>query len=199
MHEAKVPAPDLVLPPMTKDFHNWEYIIRYIGVVDFEGLYNLVCKWLRYRKFQVYEDLHKFKPPEIEIKLDCRRKKTSYKRDRINIHFHMFKNKDVEVLKGDKVVKMIDVRLKIKFSSFIETGYANELGWDRWQTSRFFLTLRNFINKHIIKKEIDMVDSDTLYYELYELHQKVKEYLDLEARYNSYSRSESEAVPKEGD
>ncbi len=186
MAEVEVTVPETIVPVNTDSFHNPDFVIRYKGAVDFDGLYNMICKWMRYRKFKVYEVNHKFKPPEIEIELDGRRKKDAYKRDRIYIHFHMFKNKDVEVLRGDKVIKMIELRMKILFKSYIDTNYPNIIGWQRWKSSKFTLFLQNFFNKYIIKKEIDLQDSDVLYYELYELHAKVKEFLKLESRGNAY-------------
>ncbi len=186
MAEVVVPEPDLKLPSVMKEFPAPDFIIKYRGVIDFDGLYKLVCKWLTNRKFQLYETTHKVKPPEIEIVLDGRRKRTAYKRDRVFVHFHMFKNRDVLEDYNGKKIKKIDVRMKITFSCKIETGYPNYFGWNRWQESRFKMVLQNFLNRYILKKEIDLKDADQLYYELYELHGKVKEFLGMESKASAY-------------
>ncbi|RLE41614.1 hypothetical protein DRJ48_05210 [Candidatus Woesearchaeota archaeon] len=186
MTEVVVPPPDTSLPRVLDKFDAPTFMVRFKGVVDFDALYNMVCKWLRYRKFQVYETTHKYKPPEIEVVLDCRRKKTGYKRDRVKVHFHMFKNRDVEVMKGDKIVKMMEVRMTIRFSCYVETGYANYFGWNRWRTSKLTMVLQNILNRYILRKEIDSVDADALYYELYDLQKKVKDFLKMEAHGGAY-------------
>ena len=181
-----VPPPDTKLPGRIHEWHNPTFIIRYRGLVDLTGLYKLVTNWVRYQKFQMYEAQQKIKDPKIEFKLDCRRKKTAYKRDRIYIHFLMFRVRQVEVVVGDKIKKMEDIRMKIYFKSFVETNYGNFFGWQRFQASKLTMFFENFINRYILKKEIDLADTDALYYELYQLHTKVKSFLKMETRGNAY-------------
>jgi hypothetical protein len=184
--DAKVDEGYTSVPKVANEFRNPDFIVRYKGVFDFDGLYKLVTSWIKHQKFKLYETNQKWKPPEVEIMLDCRRKKTGYKRDRIKVHFWGFKNGEVEKLEGDKVKKLWDARMKITFSSYVETGYSNYFGWERWGISKFTMVLMNFLNRYVIKKELDLVDTDVLYYELYQLHAKVKEFLQLESRGSAY-------------
>lgn len=186
MADVQVPTPDISVPKVKDKEANPVFMVRFKGTVDFDGLYSLIYGWLKERQFKIYETTHKFKPPEIEIKLECNRKKTAYKRDVVVVNIHLFKIRDLEVKSGDGTKKLMEVRMKIKFSSMVETGYSNIFGWSRWGVSKGAMVLQNILNRYILKKEIDLVDSDAIYYELYDLQKRVKDFLGMAAKGSAY-------------
>ncbi len=182
---AKVPYEPSV-PKVDKDLDmsHMKARVKFRGAFDLDGLYKTMYKWFEDKQFEFHETLYKSKPPELELEWRGERKKTGYIRDVIRVYFHLF-GSDVEAVKKGVKQKLMKGRLQIDFWGIVETDYPSITGKRRW-TSSMLLALQNFYNKYIIKKELDLAYTDTLYYEVYQLHDVVKDYLDLEAKGHTY-------------
>ena len=171
--------------PVPQPYVMPRFRIRYKGVFDLDGLYKKMVLWLKRRNFEFQERMYKDKPPELEIWWQARRRKTGYLMDVIDAHIHMFDMEKVEIIEKGIKKQRVHARITITLWPTVETGYADIFGDQRWD-SAFHRKLMSFYNKYVIRKDLDLTYTDALYYELYNLHAFVKEYLKMEARGNLY-------------
>ncbi len=100
------------------------------------------------------------------------------------MYIHLF-GSEIDAVKSGVKQKLMKGRLQIELNGVTETDYPNLTGEQNFRKS-WELKLQDFYNKYIIKKELDLEHTDSLYYEVYQLHDVVKSYLDLEAKGNTY-------------
>jgi len=55
----------------------------------------------------------------------------------------------------------------------------------RFPNSPFYRGLQDFYHKYIMRKDIENYWEDELYYHTLKLHQKIKEFLDMETKTNA--------------
>lgn len=158
--------------------------IRYSGLFDWAGLYKMMHDWLVNDEFEVHEYKYKHKVPglggEDQLGWRCWRKESEYVRFWINVNFHLWSLKEVQVIRDGKSVTLMSGRIWIDFMSDLELDYEG-----KFEGSKFREELRNFYHKFIIWKNIDMLLTDKLWYVMYKLQTKVKEFLDLESQANA--------------
>jgi hypothetical protein len=160
--------------------------LRYSGLVDLEGLFKMIKEWLDYRHFRVFEPAHKRKPMprgfEHEVEFQGIRKETEYVRYIINVYIHAQYTDEVEV-----VEKGVKKKIQNTGSMYMEIWPTVELDWQaRWEKTPFMKKVRKFFHEYIIKTYIMVVWVDRVYYITYKLHTKLKEFLDLQSKYNAY-------------
>jgi hypothetical protein len=156
-------------------------MIHYSGIVDFEGLYRMLVKWFRDRKYDFYETLYKDKPPELEIEWAAWRKLDDFYKHDIRISFHLYDIKDVETIKDGVKKKMIYTRMIMKFDPIIIYDWQN-----RWSESPLTKVLFKFYMANVVKREFQLKYADALWYLHYQLHAKVKEFLGMETAGNAF-------------
>lgn len=161
--------------------------LRYEGVVDLEEMYQTLREWLDYRRFEFHERGHKNKPMphgrEHEITFYAERKESEYVMFIINIYIHAFYVEDVEIIKNGQKKKVQKVG-----SMYIDIWPTLRLDWQgRWESSSFKRKARTFFHKFIIPAYIGIELEDHLYYMMYKLHTKLKEFLDMESKYTAYA------------
>jgi len=152
--------------------------LKYKGVFDFEGLYRLMVRWLKERKFEFYETLHKAKPPELELVWRAERRKTGYIMEVIDIYFHLWDAFDVEVIQDGKKKILTKARMSVSLTPRIITAYGDIFGSKRWNTE-IERRMMSLFNKYIIKQDLDQMYDDVLYYETYKLHTAMKKFLGM--------------------
>jgi len=161
--------------------------IRYKGVFDFEGMYRMMHAWLINKRFLFYEDLYKDKVStpfgnELEIKWRAEKKVSEYVKEYVYIYFHLWDFSEVEVIKEGKKQKMTKSRMEIKFEAKLELDYTKKFA----KGSPFAQKLGSFYLNKVIYWEWRIKYADSLTYQLYDLHARVKKYLDLISDTNAY-------------
>jgi len=160
--------------------------IKYRGIYDLDGLYKFMANWLRQRRFEVYENLYKSKPPELEIRIRAERKKTGFVMDVITIYYHSYGEYDVDVVVNGKKKKMTNARMTITIGGEIRAPYEDIFGRPRWTANAVERRLLNLFRNWFMKRELEAAYWDVLYYEMWKFHGAIKDFLKFEAKGNEY-------------
>ena len=159
--------------------------LRYIGVFDFDGLYNLIISWYKDNLYNFKEEKHEFKPTKLgkEIKLvwNGDKKVTGYVKYKIKIWMKIYDVNNVEVMENGIKKKKIKGRLELKITGNVDLDYEK-----RWENSEFNEKLRNFFHKYILKFYIMFKVGDPFYYKIFGLLTNIKKFLNMETSYNAY-------------
>ena len=163
-----------------------KHIIRYKGLFDFDGLYNLVAAWIKSRKYWFHEGKYKHKVPspagaEQEITFTGEKQVTEYYSEHIQVDFHLWDMTEVEVDQNGMKKTLTNARMEIVISGKLLLDIEG-----RYENNRFLLELRHFMHKYVIKEDIETVAYDELRYRMYKLHKVMKDYLDMQTKGNEY-------------
>ncbi len=156
--------------------------IKYVGIVDFDGLYRMMVDWFTDRKYDFYEKLYKDKPPELELEWIAMRKVDDFYKYQIEIYFHLWDVREVDVIKDGVKKKMIECRMMIWFDPILIIDWQ-----DKWKGGWMVEKMFSFYTKNVIKREIELKYGDPLWYHTYNLMTRVKEHLGMETGSNAYS------------
>jgi len=156
------------------------------GIFDFDGLYRVMHDWFGEMKYYFEEILYKHKVPspsgaEEHIKWTGWRKVTEYIKFNIYIYIILRDMKEIEVIKNGQKKRLTKARMTMEFSGNVEVDYTN-----RFQNSPFFRNLFHFFNDYVMKKRIDTLYTDQLWYRIIKLYTVAKEYLEFETKSNAY-------------
>ena len=159
--------------------------IKIVGIFDLDKVMRGMQKWIVDQGYEFQENQFKHKVPspagaEWEVRWKSWRKVTGYTKFWINIFFHIWDMKEVEVIKDGKKQKLTKARMLIEFYGEVELDYDNKM-----EGSVLKEALREFYHKFVIKRQIDGGWEDELYYRIYKLHRWVKEWLDFETKANA--------------
>lgn len=162
-----------------------ELRLMFDGPFDLSNLYTKCRSWFEKRQFEFHEFNYKHKKPmasgqEIQIKWLGFRNDSEYVRSEIRIWIHVWDLQTFDAIKDNKKVKMNKGRIRFSFDAFIVTDYR-----DRWEGSRFSLGLRDFYDKYLLKKKLDLWRTN-LELETHKLHTHVKELLDMGSKGEEY-------------
>lgn len=158
---------------MVKDeLHVIRFEMRHNGTFDLDKLYKVMRKWFKDRKYLFQEDVHKFKPPELELEWSGVRKETGYRQAKVEMAFHSWYHKDIKVKKDGKEKKMVDARVQIILTATMIYDYSN-----RFNTP-LLVALEKFLKKFILFYYVIIVWPDRLHYELVDFQNKIKEVLE---------------------
>lgn len=154
--------------------------LKYKGVFDYNELVTFIINWLLDRKYEVNESLqkHKMSCPhgfEIERNIDAERKIDDYFMYKVSVNLHLWDAFEQDAVKDGKDVQLWNARMEVQIHFDVVCDYAG-----RYETSPFMVKLRNFYDQYIIKGTIIGGHADPLYYKLLSLHQKLKEFLEME-------------------
>ena len=161
-------------------------IIRYRGLFDYDGLYNVMVQWFKQRGFWFHERTYKHKVPtalgaEQEIEWTAEKEITDYYKFEYNVKWHLWEITEVEVVKEGVKKVLTNARLEIKLDGTLSIDWEKRFG-----TSTFWTFVRDWYHKYIIRKEIETIWYDTFYYRLQRLHKVIKDFLDMEAKGYAY-------------
>ena len=172
----------------TINYRDIRYIppVKYSGIFDFEGLMKLMRGWIINQGYEFHENSVKYKVPspkgaEQEFVWWGWRKVNSYMKFHMDVWLKFNDLHDVEVVREGKKEKLQSSTFQIEISARLELDWGSRFGG-----SSFLQNLAAFYDKYIIKKDIDMIYSDQLYYRMYKLQQAIKGYLQMETRDSAY-------------
>lgn len=155
--------------------------LQYKGILDMQDLYETIADFFRQKKFKFYEPQQRLRRPspfgaEILYQFRATRKVEEYYEWAVNVNMETFDLHDVEVvLKDGTKKKMTKGRIWMQISGNVEMDYEKI-----WEKSAFLAQLKSFYNKYIIKKRIEGVWWDELYYKIVlRLHALIKERLKM--------------------
>lgn len=160
--------------------------IRYKGLFDFDGLYNLIAEWLKSRGYWFKETSFKHKVPsalgaEQEMKFTGEKKSTEYVEQDVTISFHLWDITEVEVERNGVKKKFVNGRIQIEITGKIKLDYE-----ETFNKSSFWKKVRSFYYNYIMQPEIFSM-ADQLYYRLIKLQTSIKDFLDMQTKSNEYS------------
>ena len=193
MADDKKRAPQEVLPkptpyegPAKNYLKLWPLTIKYDGIIDWEGLYRLIADWYidRGYYFEQGDIKHKVPTPagaQDEYKFTGWKKTTQHLVEKIDLQIILYDLKEIDVIKDGKKKKLIKARMVIYFAGGVETAYD-----PRWDQTTFGRYLRTVYEKLLIKKDMEALWWDRLYYIRYKLHTEIKKFLEMQARENAY-------------
>jgi len=156
----------------TIEFKVVSFEIKRSGVFDLDKLYKGMRKWFKDRKYKFHEKVHKFKPPELELEWEGNRKETGYRKVRTVMQFHSWYHKEVKVKKDGHEKNMVDARFQIILTTYVSYDYKNAFD------SPFKQFLQKFMHKFILFYYIYIIWPDRAYYELVDLQNKIREFID---------------------
>ena len=160
--------------------------IKFRGLYDLEGLYKFMANWLRQRRYEVHETMYKSKPPELEIRLYGERKHTGFVMWVITVYYHSWGEYDVDAVVNSKKKKMTNARMKLVLNGDVVAPYEDIFGRPRWTSNSIERRLLNLFRNWFMKRELESIEIDTLYYEMYKFHGAIKDFLKYEAKGNVY-------------
>jgi hypothetical protein len=152
-------------------------LIHFRGVFDLDGMYKMIYKWYKDYNYAFYETLHKAKPPELELELTGERKSSGYYKQFVDISFHFWGLKDVEVVVDGQKKIMQEARFTLSFSAHVKSDFDGA-----WETEKSALRakLKYFYENYLIKKEILVDLYDPLVIEIRGLADQIKAHLGME-------------------
>jgi len=159
-------------------------VVKYKGLFDLQGLYSLIRSWYDKRGFEFHENLYKTHEPKtgnMEVFIKGFRHDTPYMQVWVDVIFRLWDLHDVEVIHAGKKKQMMKARLTIQIESWIETDYER-----KWEKSKFFVSLRDFYEKYIIKRKIEMY-INKIEYEVHNFQNALKKELKMEATGGAYT------------
>jgi hypothetical protein len=158
--------------------------IRYKGIWDMQDLYQSMVDYFRRKKFKFYERIYKHKHPspfgvERQYTWRATRKESEYLHFQIDIYYHTYDAHDIEVVLPDGTKKTFTKgRLWMEFTGVMSYDWEK-----RWNENVFYAELKNFFNKYVIRKKMEHLWWDQLWYrELHPLHEIIKEKLKMESQ-----------------
>lgn len=162
-------------------------LIRYKGVFDFEGLYRMMHAWLINKRFYFHEDLYKDKVAtpfgnELEIRWTAEKKVTEYIKEYVTVYFHLWDFSEVEIIKDGKKMKMTQSRMEIYMDAMLEMDYTKKFQ----DSGKFAQQLGKFYQNKVLYWEWRIRYAGALVYSVYDLHAKVKKYLNEVSASNAY-------------
>ncbi|MBR9691834.1 hypothetical protein GOV06_03520 [Candidatus Woesearchaeota archaeon] len=163
-----------------------KHTIRYKGLFDFDGVYNLIVQWMKARRYWFQETSYKHKVPlptgaEQEIVFKGEKNVTEFYQHHIQIDFHLWDMTEVEIDVGGTKKTLTNARMEIVLSGAVVIDPEK-----RFAQTTFLQNIRDFFFKYILKKDIETVWYDELRYRIYKLHDVIKEYLDMQAKGSEY-------------
>ncbi len=151
--------------------------IKFKGIFDLNGMFRMMRGYMKHRGYDFYETLHKAKVPELEVEWFCEKKVTAYEKYKVEIKFHFFDLKQVEIEENGEKRIMTEGRFFVDFDGEVERGYASD--WNE-KESDWNEKLKQFYHR-ITRREWMVNHAQTLIDEIVELRDKTNSYIGMVA------------------
>ena len=145
-----------------------------------------MTNWLRQKRFEIHEDIYKFRPPELDIRFFGERKFNAFATQKISVYYHGWGEFDLDVMVKGKVKKMANTRFVLTIGGSVETAYEDIFGEPGWSKNLFERKLLGFFQGWVMLQDIGSIYWDELYYEMYRFQGGIKDFLNLQAKGNVY-------------
>ena len=160
--------------------------VRYTGLTDFDALYAAVIDWCKSYGYVWHETTYKHKIPsplgaeqEWVWKLD--KEVTDYIKHDIFMEAHVWDLNEIVVEKGGKEKTLSSGKFEVRIICTLVVDYK-----DKWRKNKFTQRLGQIYDKVILKKDIEGMYWDTIYYRVWNLHALVKKFFDMQAKWHTY-------------
>jgi hypothetical protein len=162
-------------------------LIKFKGLYDYEGLYRDMWAWIERRKYRIQESRYKdklFSPlgTEIEPKWLCEKKVDEYVKYTIEVVWHLWDAKDVEVVENGEKKKYTTGRMTINLKGTVDLDYAGI--FDKSESK--FVQWLGKVYKKLRKRELDMIFLQGLEDEIFQLQSEIKNYLNMHGKEQAY-------------
>ncbi len=152
-------------------------ILRYEGLFDFQGLYDLIVGFFVRRNYDYVEKKWKEKDAspvgrEITVDMTPFRKVNEYIKYEYTIQWKSIDKHEVEVVREGKPVRLTHARM------YVSVNAQAEVDWQGFGKTKPGLS--NFVNKRVIDKELKQYRRN-LQREMQSLLDEIKEFLHMEA------------------
>lgn len=151
--------------------------IRLKGFFDIQASLRFIKKWMEARNYTYYERQFNKKPDikgfRYKIKIEADK--------RINAYVRWYLYIEIKGLDIEQKETIIDGKKQIKDYGRIKFTFNAKLVKDsdkRWETA-FLKKLENFFLSNVVKWENDMVWTDELYYDMYQLKEDFSRYQNM--------------------
>ncbi len=157
-------------------------IIRFRGIFSWRGLYQFMREWFERNNYNFNEKKYKHKGDEVEVEMLGEKKIDAMYKEYVTIAIHIWDLKEVEVEEEGKKVKKNYGKFELTIDGSIEVDYSGRFSEPK---SKLGKKLGEWWFK-ITKKDFEIKVADPFYYELYNLHEKLKKYLKMEMDSGAY-------------
>lgn len=162
--------------------------VRYTGLFDFDALYAAIISWCKDYEYDWHEEIYKHKVPsprgaEWEFSWEAEKEVTGYIKYKIAMDVHMWDVTEVEVMKEGKKKNLTNARFQLVLKGSVITDWQK-----KWEKSKFTRFLGKLYEKHLMRREIEAVYVDALYYRMWDLHAVIKKYFDMQTKWNEYKK-----------
>ncbi|MBN1385954.1 hypothetical protein JW968_03175 [Candidatus Woesearchaeota archaeon] len=165
--------------------------LKYRDVFHMKGLYQMIRFWLLYEDF-VREDYDQPSSEKYMEKLMLERREkgghkemwiwwrtfkdeTKFFRLELDVDYHVLFMKDIEIMHEGVKLKTQQGEVEIKLTARVVMDPEGD--WEKNKILKAF-NLHNFVKKRLLKKELEGYKLK-LYRKTYELHRRIKQYLDM--------------------
>lgn len=160
--------------------------IVYHGLFDWEELHKLIMRHFKKTGWTWQEKKYKHKPwnylgEELELSWIFDREVTEYIKDHVDMAIYIIEMRPVDQVINGVKKKLYQGRIRITIEAKFIMDYRND-----FQKNNFWKSAQTFLNKQILKKELDFKHDGRLYYEMYAFHAKLKKFLNMYADFNAY-------------
>jgi len=160
--------------------------VRYQGLFDFEGLYQIAVDWAKTHRYWFHEDTYKHKVPspygaEQEMWWWMEAKVTEFWKYHIDIKIHLWEMTEVEVVKDGKKKTLTNARIQVDIKAKVIADWQK-----KFKGTRFRDVLKRILTSYVWKKDLVSIYLNLLMYRTYNLHTLFKKYLDMQTAWNEY-------------
>ncbi len=159
--------------------------LTFEGIFDLNGLYRTIDSWFYEKNYDKFEkkNFEQIMPTgkDVEIEILPWKKTTDYFKNIIRMRMKFVEVKDVEIEQKGVKMRLNQGRVMIIFDGYLESDYDQ-----RWESSSFWMAVRDWWMKYIMRREIESIYHDEIYYRTFKLQKIIKGYLDMEAKGNEY-------------
>lgn len=158
--------------------------IRYKGIIDWGGLYQLIRRWFADHKYTYIESRYKDKVAspfgnEVEIKATPFRRVNEFIKYTVKIETKLWDFKEFETTINGEKKHVTDGRMFIKIEAAVEFDYNK-----RFKT-KFEKKLFKWLTT-ILRNYYGLKHFDNLAYSVYDLQKEIKEFLNMESQHYGY-------------
>ncbi|MFH1682586.1 MAG: hypothetical protein ABIA37_02200 [Candidatus Woesearchaeota archaeon] len=161
-------------------------VIRYTGLFDMDGVYSAMVDWCKNYGFIWQEGTYKHKVPtpkgaEQEFEWTAEREVTDYIKNTIFIKGHLWDATEVDIEVNGKRKTLTNGRMEMVITGSLITDWQGT-----WKGGKFIQWLGKAYENYILKKDIESIYWDEMYYRLWNFHAVLKKYFDLQAKWHEY-------------